>query len=144
MSSNYGISALDGWLGLDNEQSSVTGLTDLPNTLKDIPVRHVEGFDLGYRVTGSKAVFLKREKYIVNKYKENDFSPCNPVTGGGAGRIVPPDEVLASAELARQRDRRDRDLIALMHASNVNDWTWIEHTDGRWSAHHSITFEEAV
>ena len=144
MSSNYGISALDSWLGLENGQSSVTASSDRPNTLKDIAVKHVEGFDLGYRVTGSKAVFLKREKYIVNKYKENDFSPCNPVTGGSAGRIVPHDEVLASAELARQRNRRDRDLIALMHASNVNDWTWIEHADGRWSAHHSITFEEAV
>lgn len=144
MSSNYGISALDSWLGLEDQQSSVTTSTDRFNTLQDIPVKHVEGFDLGYRVTGSKVVFLKREKYIVNKYKENDFSLCNPVTGGSAGRIVPHDEVLASAELARQRNRRDRDLIALMHPSNVIEWTWIEHADGTWTAHHSIIFEEAV
>jgi hypothetical protein len=144
MSSNYGISALDSWLGLENGRSSVTASTDPPNTLKDIPVKQVEGFDLGYRVTGSKVVFLKREKYIVNKYKENDFSLCNPVTGGSAGRIVPPNEVLASAELARQRNRRDRDLIALMYPSNVIEWTWIEHADGTWTAHHSIIFEEAV
>jgi hypothetical protein len=144
MFSNYGISALDSWLGLENGRSSVTASTDCINTLKDIPVRHVEGFEFGYRVTGSKLFFLKREKYIVNKYKENDFSPCNPVTGDSAGRIVPHDEVLASAELARQRNRRDRDLIALMHPSNVIDWTWIEHSDGRWTAHHSRSFESAT
>ena len=144
MSSNYGISALDSWLGLENGRSSVTASANCTNTLKDIPVRHVEGFEFGYRVTGSKLFFLKREKYIVNKYKENGFSPCNPVTGDSAGRIVPPDEVLASANLARQRNRRDRDLIALMHPSNVIDWTWIEHNDGRWTAHHSRSFESAT
>jgi len=143
MSSNYGISALDSWLGLKDQQSSVTASTDPRKALKDIPVKHVEGFDLGYRVTGSKVVFPKREKYIVNKYKESDFSLCNPVTGGSAGRIVPPDEVLASADLARQRNRRDRDLIALMYPSNVIEWTWIEHADGTWTAHHSIIFTEA-
>ena len=144
MSSNYDISALDSWLGVADKVESVTKGAVVAKSLQDIPLAKKNGCVLGYRVTGSKVVFLKREFQSKNKYKENGFSLCSSVTGESAGRIVPSDEVLASAELARQRNRRDRDLIALMYPSNVCDWTWVESSDGRWSAHHSIIFEEAV
>lgn len=50
-------------------------------------------------------------------------------------RIIPADEILESANIARRQ--RSRDLIALMYPSNVDEWTWCEHPDGSWRAHHS-------
>ena len=105
-------------------------------------LHHTETAENELRLQSESDFSLRGKINIKNKYIENGFSLCNSVTGDSAGRIVPPDEVLASAELARQRNRRDRDLIALMYPSNVIEWTWIEHADGTWTAHHSITFEE--
>ena len=53
-------------------------------------------------------------------------------------RIIPRDEVLESANIARRH--RSRDLIAMMHDCNVDEWTWAEHPDGTWRAHHSNIF----
>lgn len=143
MSSNYGISALDKWLGVTECQNSVTDSAHGGNPLHTIALR---GFRGRYFVPllQSKKDFSLRGKFNIKiEYKENAVSLCNSVTEDNAGRIVPSDEVLASADLARQRNRRDRDLIALMYPSNVCEWTWLESSDGRWSAHHSIIFEEA-
>jgi hypothetical protein len=142
MPSNYDISTLDEWLGVQNPKSSVTATSEPSKPLTTNGLAPVKTAENDVRLQSESDFSLRGKNNINNKYIENGFSPCNSVTGDSAGRIVPPDEVLASAELARQRNRRDRDLIALMHASNVNDWTWIEHADGRWSAHYSITFEE--
>jgi len=144
MHSNYDISTLDQWLGVQNTKGSVTATSEPGKPLTTNELAPVKPAENSLWLQGESDFSLRGKNNINNKYVENDFSPRNPVTGGSAGRIVPHDEVLASAELARQRNRRDRDLIALMHASNVNDWTWIEHADGTWTAHHSIIFEEAV
>lgn len=53
-------------------------------------------------------------------------------------RIIPRDEVLESANIARRH--RSRDLIAMMYDCNVDEWTWAEHPDGTWRAHHSNIF----
>jgi hypothetical protein len=143
MYSNYDISALDSWLGVVEGGKSVTEGSVVRKPLIDIALAKKNGRHLCYKDTESKVLFLKRVFIYKYKYKENDFSLCSSVTHS-AGRIVPNEEVLASAELARQRNRRDRDLIALMHPFNVIEWTWIEHADGRWSAHHSQSFEESV
>lgn len=144
MRSNYDISTLDEWLGVQNPKSSVTATSEPSKPLTTNELAPVKTAKNDLRLQSESDFSLRGKNNINNKYKENGFSPCNSVTGDSAGRVVPLDEVLASAELARQRNRRDRDLIALMHASNVNDWTWIEHADGTWTAHHSIIFEEAV
>ena len=144
MPSEYHLSHLDEWLGLQNTKSSVTASSEPSKPLTTNELAPVKTAQNEPRLQSESDFSLRGKNNIKNKYIENGFSPCNSVTGDSAGRIVPPDEVLASAELARQRNRRDRDLIALMHASNVNDWTWIEHADGTWTAHHSIIFEEAV
>jgi hypothetical protein len=144
MRSNYDITTLDEWLGVQNPKSSVTAASEPSKPLTTNELAPVKTAENGLRLQSESDFSLRGKNNINNKYIENGLSLCNSVTGGSAGRIVPPDEVLASAELARQRNRRDRDLIALMHASNVNDWTWIEHPDGTWTAHHSIIFEEAV
>ncbi len=144
MTSNYDISTLDQWLGVEDQQSSVTTLSEPSKPLTTNELAPVKTAENGFRLQGESDFSLRGKNNINNKYKENGFSPCNPVTGDSAGRIVPLDEVLASADLARQRNRRDRDLIALMYPSNVIEWTWIEHADGTWTAHHSIIFEEAV
>jgi hypothetical protein len=144
MPSNYDISTLDEWLGVQNAKSSVTALTEPSNALTTNELAPVKTAQNEPRLQSESDFSLRGKNNINNKYKENGLSLCNSVTGGSAGRIVPSDEVLASADLARQRNRRDRDLIALMHPSNVIEWTWIEHADGTWTAHHSIIFEEAV
>jgi hypothetical protein len=144
MSSNYDISTLDEWLGLENSKSSVTGGGNTTNPLGSNNLAPVQEVENTLRLQSEKDFSLRGKNNINKVYRENRFLPRNSVTGDSAGRIVPNEEVLASAELARQRNRRDRDLIALMHPSNVIEWTWIEHADGRWSAHHSQSFEEAV
>jgi hypothetical protein len=144
MPSNYDISTLDEWLGVQNAKSSVTAVSEPSKALTTNELAPIEMAQNEPRLQSESDFSLRGKNNINNKYKENGFSLCNSVTGDSAGRIVPPDEVLASAELARQRNRRDRDLIALMHPSNVIEWTWIEHADGTWTAHHSIIFEEAV
>lgn len=53
-------------------------------------------------------------------------------------RIIPRDEVLQSANIARRQ--RSRELLAMMYETNVDDWTWCEHPGGIWRAHHSIIF----
>lgn len=53
-------------------------------------------------------------------------------------RIIPRAEVLQSANIARRN--RERDLLSLMHDCNVDEWTWVEHPDGSWRAHHSQSF----
>lgn len=53
-------------------------------------------------------------------------------------RIIPRGEVLESANIARRQ--RSQDLIALMYDCNVDEWTWAEHPDGSWRAHHSHIF----
>ena len=53
-------------------------------------------------------------------------------------RIIPRSEVLQSATIARRN--RERDLLSLMHDCNVDEWTWVEHPDGSWRAHHSQSF----
>jgi hypothetical protein len=144
MPSEYHLSHLDEWLGVQNPESSVTASTEPSKALTTNELAPVKTAQNELRLQSESDFSLRGKNNIKNKYIENGLSPCNSVTGGSAGRIVPPDEVLASAELARQRNRRDRDLIALMHPSNVIEWTWIEHADGTWTAHHSIIFEEAV
>jgi hypothetical protein len=144
MPSEYHLSHLDEWLGVQNPKSSVTAASVPSKPLTTNELAPVKTAENSLRLQSESDFSLRGKNNINNKYKENGFSLCNSVTGDSAGRIVSPDEVLASAELARQRNRRDRDLIALMHASNVKDWTWIEHADGTWTAHHSIIFEEAV
>jgi hypothetical protein len=144
MPSNYDITTLDEWLGVQNPKSSVTASSEPSKPLTTNELAPVKTAENGLRLQSESDFSLRGKNNINNKYIENGLSLCNSVTGDSAGRIVPHDEVLASADLARQRNRRDRDLIALMHASNVIEWTWIEHADGRWSAHHSLTFEEAV
>jgi hypothetical protein len=144
MCSEYHLSHLDEWLGVQNTKSSVTATSEPSKPLTTNELAHAKMAQNQPRLQSESDFSLRGKINIKNKYIENGFSLCNSVTGDSAGRIVPHDEVLASAELARQRNRRDRDLIALMYASNVNDWTWIEHADGTWTAHHSITFEEAV
>ena len=144
MPSEYHLSHLDEWLGVQNPKSSVTATSEPSKPLTTNELAPVKTAENDLRLQTQSDFSLRGKNNINNKYIENGLSLCNSVTGDSAGRIVPPDEVLASADLARQRNRRDRDLIALMHPSNVIEWTWIEHADGRWSAHHSITFEEAV
>jgi hypothetical protein len=144
MPSNYDISTLDEWLGVQNPKSSVTASSETSKPLTTNELAPVKMAQNEPRLQSESDFSLRGKNDINNKYIENGFSLCNSVTGDSAGRIVPPDEVLASADLARQRNRRDRDLIALMHPSNVIEWTWIEHADGTWTAHHSIIFEEAV
>ena len=63
---------------------------------------------------------------------------AEPVDGWTLVRIVPRSEVLQSATIARRN--RERDLLSLMHDCNVDEWTWVEHPDGSWRAHHSHTF----
>lgn len=53
-------------------------------------------------------------------------------------RIIPRGEVLESANIARRH--RSRDLIAMMYDCNVDEWSWAEHPDGTWKAHHSNIF----
>ena len=53
-------------------------------------------------------------------------------------QIIPSSEVLKSATIARRN--RERDLLSLMHDCNVDEWTWVEHPDGSWRAHHSQSF----
>jgi len=144
MYSEYYFSNLDEWLGLEKPKSSVTTSSERRNPLQDIRVKHVKNAPFGYRVTELKSFFLKRVFIYKNISMGNRVSLCSSVTGGSAGRVVPTEEVLASAEIARQRNRRDWDLITLMYPSNAKDWTWIEHADGTWTGHHSIIFEEAV
>jgi hypothetical protein len=144
MPSNYDITTLDEWLGVQNPESSVTASSEPCKPLKTNDLAPVKTAENDLRLQTQSDFPLRGKNDINNKYMENGLWPCNSVTGDSAGRIVPPDEVLASANLARQRNRRDRDLIALMHASNVIDWTWIEHNDGRWTAHHSRSFESAT
>jgi hypothetical protein len=144
MPSNYDISTLDEWLGVQKPKSSVTVSSEPSKPLTTNELAPVKTAENDLRLQTQSDFSLRGKNNINNKYIENGFSPCNSVTGDSAGRIVPPDEVLASANLARQRNRRDRDLIALMHPSNVIDWTWIEHNDGRWTAHHSRSFESAT
>ncbi len=143
MSSEYDITTLDEWLGVQNPKSSVTAASEPSNPLTTNELAPVKTAENDLRLQSESDFSLRGKINIKNKYIENGFSLCNSVTGDSAGRVVPPDEVLASADLARQRNRRDRDLIALMHPSNVIEWTWIEHADGTWTAHHSIIFEEA-
>jgi len=140
---NYDISTLDEWLGVQNPESSVTATSKPSKPLTTNELAPIKTAENGLRLQSESDFSLRGKNNINNKYKENGLWTCNSVTGDSAGRIVPPDEVLASADLARQRNRRDRDLIALMHPSNVIEWTWIEHADGTWTAHHSIIFTEA-
>lgn len=144
MSSDYHLSHLDEWLGVQNPKSSVTATSEPSKPLTTNELAPVKTAENQPRLQSESNFSLRGKNNINNKYKENGLWPCNSVTGDSAGRIVPTGEVLASADLARQRNRRDRDLIALMHPSNVIEWTWIEHADGTWTAHHSIIFEEAV
>ena len=143
MPSNYDISTLDEWLGVQIPESSVTATSKPSKPLTTNELAPVKTAQNEPRLQSESDFSLRGKIISNNKYIENGFSLCNSVTGDSAGRIVTPDEVLASAELARQRNRRDRDLIALMYPSNVIEWTWIEHADGTWTAHHSIIFDEA-
>jgi hypothetical protein len=63
---------------------------------------------------------------------------AEPVDEWTLVRIIPRSEVLQSATIARRN--RERDLLSLMHDCNVDEWTWVEHPDGSWRAHHSHTF----
>lgn len=142
MRSEYHLSHLDEWLGVQNAKSSVTATSEpsKPLTVNELaPVKTAEN---ELRLQSQSGFSLRGKNDIKNKYIENGFSLCNSVTGDSAGRIVTRDEVLESAELARSRNRRDRDLIALMYECNVDEWTWVQHADGNWTAHHSKSFEE--
>lgn len=54
---------------------------------------------------------------------------------GTACRLIPFDEVLASARLLRAKAPKDTSLLACMTSGDADLWVWYESPDGSWSAY---------